>query len=220
MVVLLGAMAVAGCVAAEQFEIVRVRRDIRRVAAAQNECFDAIKADPAFRGLSGKSVWAGREPPPAVLANNNKPTQDDVLLLFMRRGASQACRKQELEAMEGVHPSFGGEFVEYFTGADGLFLQLVTGQVSWGENARRIAQIAAAANDRVKALPGVIGKQVNTGSWYTYEAQERQRVSALFPAWTAVQEQIEVQRQALAPSTRSTIMRCQYVGGRTLQCAY
>lgn len=218
-VALLGALAMAGCAAAEQFEIVRVRREARYVTAAQNACFDTIKADPAFRALEGKIAWFSSQPPSAVLANTDKPTADDVQLLFARRTASQACRKQGLEAIDGVHPSFIGVLVDLYTGTDRLFLQLVTGQVSWGEYARRNLQSTATANDRIRALPGVIGRQVNTGNWYTHETQERQRVSPLFPPWIAVQEQLEAQRQALAPATRPTIVRCQYVSGRTLQCA-
>lgn len=217
-VVLLGALATGGCAAAEQVEIVRVRRDARYVTNAQNTCFEAIKGDPALRALEGKFASFSRQPPATVLANTDKPTADDVQLLFARRKASQACRKKGLEGMDGVHPSFIGALVELYTGGDALFLQLVTGQMSWGEYARRNMQATAAASDRVNALPGVIGKQVNTGNWYTYEAQERQRVSPLFAAWTAVQERLEAQRQALAPSTSPTIVRCEFVGGRTLRC--
>jgi len=217
-VMLLGALAIGGCAAAEQVEIVRIRRDARYVTNAQNTCFDAIKADPAFRALDGKFAWSSSRPTSTVLANTDKPTPDDVQLLFVRRKASQACRKKGLEGMDGVHPSLIGAVVDLYTGADTLFLQLVTGQMSWGEYARRNMQATVAANDGINTLPGVIGKQVNTGNWYTYEAQERQRVSPLFAAWTAVQERLEAQRQALAPSTSPTIVRCEFVGGRTLRC--
>lgn len=217
-VVLLGALATGGCAAAEQVEIVRIRREVRYVNDARNTCFDAVLADSAFRALDGKFTWSSDQSRQAVLANTDKPTADDVQLLFARRKASQACRKKGLEGMDGVHPSFVGALVDIYTGADMLFLQLVTGQVSWGEYARRNIQATAAANDGVRTLPGVIGKQVNTGNWYTYEAQERQRVSRLFPAWIAVQEQLDAQRQALAPSAPSAVTRCRFVSGRTLQC--
>lgn len=217
-VMLLGALAIGGCAAAEQVEIVRVRRDARYVIDAQNTCFDAVTADSAFRALEGKFTWSSDQSRQAVLANTDKPTADDVQLLFARRKATQACRKKGLEGMDGVHPSFVGALVDLYTSADARFLQLVTGQVSGGEYARRNMQATATANDGFRTLPGVIGKQVNTGNWYAYEAQERQRVLPLFAAWTAAQVQLEAQRQAVAPAAPPAIVRCQFVGGRTLRC--
>lgn len=209
-------LAVGGCATAAEKEGNRMRGELQRTVAFAKPCFDALDARVEQGPLKDKMPPTGQNTASlALLSDNTKPTAEQAQYLFALHAEMQQCRKLVLENIGAVHPSLVTLFADAYAAQDQRYVRLVNRQITWGENAQ--AATAAKADFQNRATVAVQRIDQQLANAHAYEVQQRQQAAQALMVWGMYQQQLELQRQAIAASTRPTMTTCNYVG-RQLQC--
>lgn len=216
-VVLLAALALAGCATRAEREDNRIETVMSKTATDWAACLRQAQGLPANVALKGKADILTPAPPSIEQRmDGRKPTDDDInnLIVVYRDGVAP-CRQQALAGAGAAHPSLAAVYGWTYTASDENLGRLLRREATFGQFAEAKARINQEASSRWLQASSSIKSGLATS--HANEVQQRQAASAALAQWSQQQQMIIQQQQMINAMNQPRMTNCQYFGTQ-LQC--
>jgi hypothetical protein len=208
-------LSLAGCSTAAQREAARIQSVGADAKTASDACFENVANNADYAPLKSKTALNSPQYSLQMLNDKTSPSKQEISLLYRVYEDNQECRKIVLDGASKMHPLVLLAYVDTFSESDKLWAGATAGRLTWGQFNQGRKDLSTQAQEKLIQANAQIGSQLQNQN--QAELAQRQRAAAAFQQWSYQQQQLAVQRQAIAAANRPRTINCDYFGN-TAQC--
>ena len=206
------ALSLAACSTGAQREAARMQTVATEASSSGQECLQSIADNPEYAPIKAKTLLAPNTQYSLQMLNDQtSPTKPEISLLYRVYGNIQECRKILLDGASKTHPLILLTYVESFSDSDKIWAQATAGRLTWGQFNEARKNVMTQAQEKTIQANAQIGSQLQ--NQHQGELEQRQRAAAAFQQWAYQQQQLSLQRQAIAAANRPAVINCSFAPG-------
>jgi hypothetical protein len=191
----LACLLVGGCATQAQKQAQREEGIAQAAAGQLEQCQARLNATASFRIVSSILLAPGTDPQRVYkMSIARKATTPEKQAILQFSSDAQVCRQIQMEAATQIDANVLRALGELYSAVDGVFVEIVSDEVTLGEGNRRLAKAREAGDLRIAAAIAAHDRQLAQS--HDQEIAQRQAALAAYQNWLQSQQAAESQQLA------------------------
>jgi hypothetical protein len=206
---------VLGCATAAQRQGALILSNVRGATERLTPCFVKSETNPAYKDLAERIPVGRGNSTLLQLANSSMATEAEVELIIKRHNDIVPCREMYVTEVMNILPGLIPTIVESYHKADLVWVDLMQGNISWGEGNKRRAVIIDEFRFKAQAAANELVQQLVAS--HNAELVQRQAALNALSQWADRQTALMQNQQLINSINRPRVTTCTAFG-RTVNC--